>query len=167
MTVELQKLAEADKEIPGTPSWISMTRNYLSWISPLDIDGVTVEGLQVRVEAHEQLANEAVRAQLEYRAPKGKTEPLARVEWKPLAGHNNKGRGPKDLRFRPFRQTHVHRFALNWDDERQRLFSGNLPIAIPIQGVDSYSSFLDICAVELRVKNMSLIPVPPWQERML
>lgn len=138
MAVELRSLVEAEKEIPGARSWIATARDYLSWISPLDIDGVTIEGIQVRVVVHEQLPNEAVRAQLEFRAPKGKTEPLVRIEWRPLSHHNNKGRGPKEWRFKPFRQTHVHRFDLNWHEEKQHLFSGNLPIAVPIQDVDSY-----------------------------
>ena len=167
MPVDLKNLAEAKKVIPTSRSWVEVGRNYLEWVSPLDIDGVTVAGLQVRLAAFELVPDENVRAQIEHHPPKGKCEPMARVEWRPLAEHNNKGRGPIEHRFKPFRQTHVHRFDMNWDQQRQRLFSPNLPIALPIQDVDSYDKFLDICGVEFRITNMSIVPIPPWRPRML
>jgi hypothetical protein len=167
MSEDLRKLVDAMKDIPMVRSWGEPNRNYLSWVSPLDIDGVTVGGLQVRVEAHEHNPDEFVRAQLEYHPPKGKCEPLARVEWRPLSKHNNKGRGPEEYQFKPFRQTHVHRFDMNWDAELQRLLSPNLPIAVPIQDIDSFDKFLDICNIELKIRNMSIVPVPPWQPRIL
>ena len=167
MALHLRDFVLADKSIPSSLAWVPIGRNYLSWISPLDIDSVTVAGLQLHVGANLTLPDEAVRAQLEYHPPKGKSEQLVRVEWRPLADHNNKGRGPSEHRFKPFRQTHTHPFEMNWDEAKQRMRSGNLPIAISIQDVDSYEKFLDLCAAELRINNMSVVPLPPWHPRMI
>jgi hypothetical protein len=167
MASELKSLVEADKSIPVLRGWTTTDRHYLSLVSPLDIDGVTIEGLQIRLGAHELSPNEAIRAQLEFHPPKGRCEPLCRLEWRPLTTHNNKGRGPPEFRFKPFRQTHVHPFDLNWDSQRNRLLSPNLPIAVPLQDVDSYNAFLDLCSRWLMIRNMSMVPSPPWQVRML
>ena len=100
MKIHLPDFVGSLKTIPSSKDWPSAVSHCLSWRSALDIDDVTVAGLQLRVEAHELLEDEAVRVQLEYHPPRGKCEPLARVEWRPLSDHNNKGRGPINLRFR-------------------------------------------------------------------
>ena len=153
--------------IPSSHDWAVLPRDYLSWTRSLDIDDVTIAGLQIRVEAHNDHPDEFVRAQLEYQPPNGKREPLVRVEWRPLTQHNNKGKGPAEWRFKPFRSTHVHRFEMNWNEARGRMLSGNLPVAVPLQDIDSYDKFLDVCATELNIGNMSIIPVPPWNPRMI
>jgi hypothetical protein len=167
MTVDLRAFVLADKLVPVSRGWEQDERDYLSWVSPLDVDGVTTAGLRVRIRAHELRPNEAVCVQLEYFSPGGKSEGLARVEWKPLRPHNNKGKGPPEFQFKPFRKTHAHRFDMNWNDNAGRLFTGNLPVAIPIQDVDSFEKFLDICAIELKILNLSIVPMPPWHQRML
>lgn len=167
MSVDLRLFVDASKTIPISRGWAEIDRNYLSFVSPLDIDEVTVAGLQVRMGAFKLAENEDVRAQLEYHPLKGRPEPLCRLEWRPLSPHSNKGRGPLELRFKQFRQTHIHPFDLNWDASQNRLLSPNLPIAIPIQDVDSYDKFLDLCARHLKIRNMSIVPAPPWEARML
>ena len=167
MLAELKTYVEAEKLIPSFHGWDVVRRDYLGWTSPLDIDGVTVAGLKVRAGAHELHPNEALVLQLEWQSPGGKTEQLVRVEWKPLGPHNNKGRGPPEHRFKPFRHTHVHRFAMNWSDVHQRLLARNLPIAVPIQDVDSFEEFLDIVAFETNIVNITKLPPPPWHRRML
>ena len=167
MKIHLPAFVGSLKTIPSRKDWPSAVSHDLSWRSVLDIDDVTVAGLQLRVEAHELLEDEAVRVQLEYHPPRGKCEPLARVEWRPLSYHNNKHRGPTELRLRPFRSTHVHPFEFNWLEAENRMLTGNLPIALPLQDVDSYKDFLDICGGILNISNMLVIPVPPWRPRML
>jgi hypothetical protein len=167
MAHTLPQLHAATKIISASVSWSSARSPWLTWVSPLDIDDVTVLGLQVRVEAHADTANAAVRAQLEFRAPRGKPEPLCRVEWRPVRPHSNNARGPLEYRFKKISGTHVHKFELNWDETRGRLLSPNLPIAVPAQGVDSYEKFLDMCKSEFNVTNMAEVPLPPWQPRMI
>jgi hypothetical protein len=97
MQVELPALVAAKKTLPITPVW--RRTGTLDWIqatAPLDIDGVTVEGLRVRVTAKQGLSNENVTCQLEYLpSPRGSVRggPLWRIEWRPLSPHNNKGLG--------------------------------------------------------------------------
>lgn len=168
MKSDLPYLVTAQKKIPLAKDWpVVEDSQALSWRSPLEIDDVTIAGLFMRVEADAFLVEEAVRVQLEFHPARGKAEPLCRVEWRPLRVHNNKGRGPQDLRFMPFRATHVHPFGLNWVSGEGRMLAGNLPIAIPIQDVDSFEKFLDICGKILNIENMQLVPVPPWRPRML
>lgn len=166
MSIHLKELAASKKSIPLFPDW-DEEGNSLSWISPLDMDGVTVEGLQIRMTAHLLLPDEAVVAQPEFRPPAVRSQQLIRVEWKPLRPHNNKNRGPSEWRLKQFRCTHEHRFEDNWHEPDNRMLAGNLPIAVPIQDVDSYKKFLDICCKSLNVENMSLVPLPPWRPRML
>lgn len=167
MSAEFPHFATAIKRLTSSHDWEEIDHNYLSWVGPLDIDGVTILGLQVRLQAHILHPNEAVMAQLEYRPPGGRPQQLIRAEWRPLAPHNNKNRGPSEWKFRQFQQTHVHRFQDNWFPAEERMLNPNLPIAIPIQDVDSYAKFLDICVQELIIENMSIVPMPPWNSRML
>lgn len=166
MSVDFPKFFKATKSIPVSHDWEEAERDYLKWVGPLDLDGVTVEGLQVRVTAHTQHPDEAVAVQLEYHPAAGRPEQLARVEWRPLRPHNNNNKGPDEWRLRAFRQTHIHRFEDNWLIAEQRMRTGNLPIAIPFQDLDSYEEFLDKCGKELNIENMSIVPLPPWHPRM-
>ena len=167
MSAEFPKFAKGQKTIPVSHDWAELDRHYVSWQSPLDLDGVTVAGLQVRLGANILHPNEEVRVQLEYHPAGGRCQPLARLEWKPLSGHNNKNKGPDEWKFKPFKQTHIHAFEDNWLTTEQRMLAGNLPIAIPIQELDSYEEFLDICGKRLNITNMSIVPAPPWNPRML
>ncbi len=166
MPPNLLRYADAPKTIPVSLDWDEINRS-LVWLSPLDIDGVTIAGLQLRMTAKLHLPDESVMAQLEYHPPKGKPQQLVRAEWRPLSPHNNKNRGPEEWRMREFRRTHVHRFSDNWFEAEDRMRGNNLPIAIPIQDIDSYNKFLDICREELNIENMSIAPLPPWRPTML
>lgn len=164
MSQDFAGYVQSSKTILVPHDWDDSNRSMV-WTSALEVDGITVEGLQIRLSAQRELPDEAVMAQLEYRPPKGK--PHQRAEWRPLSGHNNKGRGPPQHRYIEFRQTHIHRFDDNWLRSETRMLLGNLPIAIPIQDLDSYDKFLDFCAKEFNVANMAIVPVPPWRLTML
>lgn len=75
MPPNLPKYARALKAIPVSPDWDEITHS-LSWLSPLDIDGVTIAGLQLRMTAQLHLPDEALMAQLEYHPFKGKPQQL-------------------------------------------------------------------------------------------
>ena len=59
MPPNLPKYARALKAIPVSPDWDEITHS-LSWLSPLDIDGVTIAGLQLRMTAQLHLPDEAI-----------------------------------------------------------------------------------------------------------
>jgi hypothetical protein len=166
MSQDFPGYVRSKKTIVVPHDWDDSDRSMV-WTSALDISGITVEGLQIRLTAQRELPDEAVMAQLAYRPPKGKPQQLTRAEWRPLSGHNNKGRGPPKYRLLEFRQTHIHRFDDNWVPSESRMFSGNLPIAIPVQDFDSYEKFLDFCAYEFNVLNMAIVPIPSWRPTML
>ena len=166
MLVDLRHLTTSTKSIPSFHDW-NEDGPDLNWISPLDVDGVTLEGLRLRLKALATLPEEQVCAQLEFQQPGNRCQPLVRVEWRPLRGHSNKHIGPQEWRLKVFKQTHVHRFDDNWLQTEQRMRAGNLPVAVPIEDVDSYKKFLDICSLELKIANMPQMPLPPWHRRML
>lgn len=163
MHADLKALAESEKTIVIFRDWIVLSDGWMEFISPLDIDGVTISGLQVRVKAKKDLPDENVVAQLECIGKKNKHEPLARAEWRPLSGHNNKGKGPPELQYTQIEGSHHHPFELNFDAISNAMLRPNLPIAIPNQDIDSYVEFLDFCAQCFKIGNMTSVPSPPWE----
>jgi hypothetical protein len=169
MTPSIPDLFSRTKTLSGALEWVEGDREWLSLACPLDIEGVTVAGLHLRMRAIKIYADEGVRAQLEYRAVRGKNEPICRIEWRPAKAHNNKGKGkgPSELRFKLIKGSHIHPFELNWGQDLMATKKGLLPIALPKQqALDSYEEFLVYSGRELRIENMHLIPKPPWEPEM-
>lgn len=111
MDRDLVDFFSSDKEFAQTPVWIPRDDHYFMIASSsLDIDGVTIEGLELRGNAKIALRDEAVSVQLQYTPPSGKAEHICRVCWKPLHRHNNKGLGPPELRNQWVTVTHCHVF---------------------------------------------------------
>jgi hypothetical protein len=163
MHADLKALATSVKTIATIRDWDVLDDGWMEFISPLDIEGVTVLGLQLRMRARKSLPDECVIGQLECIGKRNKHEPLVRAEWRPLSGHNNKGKGPAELQFVQIDGTHLHPFDLNYDSISNTMVGANLPIAIPHQDIDSYHKFLDLCANSFKIGNMTSVPLPPWE----
>jgi hypothetical protein len=172
MLVELPEIFAASKTLSGTGHWAERDprriANSLTFVAPLEIDGVTVAGLRLRGTALKNLPDEAVCFQLEYHQPRQHGSALARVEWRPLRGHNNKGLGPPEFRFIEIRSSHHHPFELNWRNAAKQLRRGNLPIAVPIgQSLQSFVELLAFVGKEFRIKGIEDVPLPEWTPNLL
>jgi hypothetical protein len=164
MAGTLRELVEAEKLIAAPTDWTKRGKR-LELKLPLEIDGLIEEGLFLRASALEPLPDQEVMLQLEYHGISipGGTGPLARIEWNSLRPHNNKGKGPAELRFVDQRPSHVHHFHDNWSDETGALLRDNLPVARPIvEPIQEFTDLLDFAGNLFRIKNIRLVKVPEW-----
>jgi hypothetical protein len=168
MALDLPSIVAAEKTLSVVPKWL--LRRHQDWLevsAPLDISGVTVEGLYLRAQARQNLPEEAVTFQLEYRPPpkvRLRGGPLWRIEWRPLSGHSNKGRGPPELRFKLQTGSHHHPFDLNWAEEPKAVRRGNLPIAVPFPAdfEDTYDGLVAFVGQQFKIGNIGVVTTPPW-----
>lgn len=167
MSEELRNLYEAVKEVSGAPQWIERAPNGLLLVTPLEIQGETIQGLRLRVTTLNFLADRNVCFQLEHLGRRSKFDPLCRLEWKPLAAHSNKGRGPPEYQFVRITGTHIHPFEMNLADSLRASSNRNLRLAVPVNPDPStFEEVLELAGKEFRISNMRAVPRPPWQQRM-
>lgn len=168
MIIGLEEIWNADKVLSIEPDWKPRPRDsYVRLVSPLDVEGITVEGLRFTASALLRTPQRSVTFQIEYLPPKRQPRggPLARVEWKPLRPHNNKGIGPTEYRHTAIVGSHIHPFDLNWNHSAAQLRKGSLPIAVPIsESVDTYEEILDFVEKKFKIKGVSELPHPPWAD---
>lgn len=164
MQADLEFLHKAQKTFPLRPQWKPRGDGWLYLISPLDIDGVTIEGLNFRATAKADRPNESVTFQLEYFPPrKGlKGGPMARIEWLPLRPHNNKFIGPVHLRGVFQKGTHHHEFDLNWEHSKTCVKKGDLPLAVPIEPEPTFEEALEFVGKAFRISPVEWISRPSW-----
>jgi hypothetical protein len=160
----LRELIQAPKLLAFAADWSRRGRR-LEFLSPIEVDDIIEEGFQFRATAHETRPDEEVVFQLEYhglRIPGG-TGPLARIEWNSLRPHNNKGRGPDELRFRDQVGSHIHQFEDNWNEATGAMLKDNLPIARPLlQPIQGFSECLGLVGNLFGINNIELVKTPEW-----
>jgi hypothetical protein len=168
MPTKIEGLVAADKALIDVPAWIERAADDLELSAPLEVKGVTIEGLTLRGRARKSLADREVIFQLEYHHSQIVGGAVARIEWRPLNVHSNKGLGPKALRHVIQKGSHHHRFDLNWRHSRDGVLKGDLPIALPInEEPENFRALLGVVGKEFRIKNIQLVSAPPWQPAML
>jgi hypothetical protein len=165
---ELLTLFQSDKLIAVQPNWAERDSDALTIVSPLQITDVVIEGLLFRATAKRRLPDEMVTFQLEYHPPGEVGGPLCRIEWRPLAGHNNKGRGPKEWRNHQIVGCHNHSFGLNQKYAAKEMAKGLLPIAVPLESSPSnFVALLALVKKEFRISNVEWVEVPPWEPTLV
>ncbi|WP_192180471.1 hypothetical protein [Mesorhizobium amorphae] len=164
MQADLSVLFSAEKSFPTRRTWQRRDKEWITFVSPIDIDGVTVEGLQFRAQAMRIRPDEFLSFQLEYYPPRRQPRggPMARIEWRPLRPHNNKMIGPPEYRNVLQKGTHNHDFFLNWDHSQNSVRTGCLDISVPIEPEPTYDEILVFVGKEFRISNIDWMPVPPW-----
>jgi len=169
MESEFPRLFRATKTLATTPSWEERDSQNLVLLTPLEVDGVVVEGLRLRGAAIRSMQDENVCFQLEYFTTRTKAGgPLARVEWRPLRGHNNKGNGPKALRHKLITGSHLHCFEENWKQSPAHVMRGELRVALEINPDPSnFRELLALIGREFRISNVQQVPLPPWQPQLV
>jgi hypothetical protein len=164
MQVDLSVLYAAPKTFVTSPKWKFRDSEWMVLSVPLDIAGVTVEGLSFRATAMRLRPDENVTFQLLYAPPNGKPKPFARLEWNPLRPHNNKMVGPVEYRNVQQLGTHIHDFVLNWNHSKSGVRNGLLPISTPVMLDLSYDEIVAFVSKEFKIYNLNSLPKPDWSE---
>jgi hypothetical protein len=166
--MQLPEIVAADKQLSGVQSWIAKEPNQLSLVSALEVDGVTMESVQLRMRALQDQPDRAVMVQLEYNPPKGRQERLIRIEWRPLSPHTNNNRAPEPYRLAIIRTSHIHPFEHNYYAPGHRMLRPNLPHAVPLEPDPSnFGELLEVASKEFRISDLNRVATPPWQARMV
>jgi len=159
----LLELFEAQKTIVGKPRWDIRDSMWFCLSCSLDIDGVTIEGLELKGGASQSLPDRAVRFHLQYAPSNKPCIGLARAEWRPTKTHTNRNFEP--LPFARISASHIHRFEHNWMPELQKMRKGDLPVAVPIKpDPRSYLEFVEFVAKEFRIGGLESVGRPSWFE---
>ena len=167
LPTDIESLVSAEKVLGGTPNWDSDANpKYVYFSYPLEIDGITTGGFQLRVKVSKRWPDRDCMAQLEY-APTARTAiPLWRAEWRPLSPHTNKGIST-DYPFAQFHDTHHHPFDENYIADELRMRDGNLPNARPLSSdLNTLSDFLACVGKLFRIKDVQRIELPPTSADM-
>lgn len=169
MKDEIQYILDAPKSLSIAPNWAREEGNeYLNIVSPLDVDGITLEGWRFRAKAHIPSPDMDVTFQIEALFPQMKSKflPIVRFNWLPRSPHSNHGRGPSEWRYSSMAGSHIHPYYLNWQDGLP--LKDNLPIALPVSEIlPNFQSALVFVEDAFRIYGVGKLPVPPWEAKKL
>ena len=167
MPLTLAELFAAPKSLPAPVKW-ARNGDDLTFLSPLDLDGVTEQGLFLRGSAKLYRPDSFVVLQLEARRPgKRSGGQLERLCWRGN-GHTNPNKGPLEYRMLEIEGSHYHDFNLNINQSGDEMRAGNLRVAVPmLPEPDDFQELIDFCAGRLNIENLTLIDVPPWENSLL
>ena len=168
MATEIPDISLADKKIISPQPWVEFNRGKLQLVHALDIEGVTIEGLLLRIIAFADFPEEAVTVQLEYSQAGRRDSAVDRINWRPLHTHENGNKGPAEYRLITIEGTHRHSFEHNWLTAEARLRKSNLPVAVPLNPEpDSFEALLAFLGECFRINGLRVIEHPPWREETL
>lgn len=170
--MDLPALVASAKRIAAFPrdGWSERDATGVTWSAPLDVNGVTVEGLTLRFRAVKFMPEAAVYIALIHKPIRSSHVggAIARIDWRPTHSHNNKGVGPSELQYCQQECSHHHRFDLNWDNSPGMVRRGGLPIAVPLTPDPSdFNSLLETVANEFMIEDARRVPEPNWQTKLL
>jgi hypothetical protein len=162
----------ATKEIARFPGWqrAGFEKTGLWFDADLEIEGVVQQGLTLHGEARLDLPDQNVGFELVFKSPTTRRRvPLARVDWLSIkGGHTNKRRGGWPMPGKRLGPTHFHSFDLNWNASQGRMRPGDLPVAAEISGqLQTFESALAMAGFLLRISNIDLVTLPPWEYRLV
>ena len=169
MHLSIPDIVKATKKLSILPEW-SEGDYYSEFRVPVEIGGVTYEGLDFRGKAGGSNPNQQVMFQLDYKPIGFTVGPLCRFDWRPQYPHVNIMKGPPDLKGRRFGfyETHFHDFELNWLVKEKRMRRDNLPIARPVEKDPETFEELTIVVERLfNIEGITDIPRPLWQPKLL
>ncbi|MDD2704916.1 MAG: hypothetical protein PHU07_06235 [Acidocella sp.] len=173
MKDHFDRLILSEKVIVSSASWSApeSTSLKMHWNSPVEIDGVTQEGLFIRGVCYEDRQDEAVTLQIEVGSLGSRTRiPLCRLDWRPTAEvhRNNKILSSRYGLPRIIKKCHFHPFHMNWDDETLKMRESNLPLAYEIQEkINSFSNLLEFFGKKCNIKGVKNIPEPNWSRKLI
>jgi hypothetical protein len=154
-----------DKTLARFTTWhpTKSKSGQLELVCELDIDGITQDGLRLRMQAHTRFTDERVMAQLEYHDVAGRGGAFERLEWRPKSPHTNRGHVPEHLRFKQCHRSQHHRFEDNVHLGFPHFAHDNLPAADDLEPEpEDLAHFMRLVALHLRIRDIEAIPRPPW-----
>ncbi len=167
------RIMKSEKKLVSAVSWSlpQPETQKIGWLSPLEINGVTEQGLFLRGVCYENRPNEAVTFQIEMgQAHLRARLPLCRIDWRPIAATHRNERPLAKLHDLPRSITgsHVHPFLMNWDESLGIMRPSNLPVAseIPII-INTFNNLLAFLGAEFNVVGVEKIPEPNWFRKLL
>ena len=162
MAQDYPTLFRATKTIPVKPHWDSTDSTWFRLTGSLDIDGVTIGGLELRGQALRSVPDRAVCFQLQHFPAKGTTMVLSRVEWHPVRPHTNPKAGPDHLQLQRFHCSHIHRFEDNWLPKQDRTRAG-IKVAEPlVPDPTTFQELLMLVGKEFNISGIDKIEAPSW-----
>ena len=156
------------KTLSSRPAWREDGSGWQESRPGLQVSGVGVAGLFLRLRVPERIPEHGLVAQLELQTKTGgAVERLARIEWR--ASHLNAGRGPEHLRFTAIHdRTHYHAFHFNYVEADDRMLAGNLPVAEPLEPEpETPRQFLSLVRQTLMIRDLDSITLPSVQGKLL
>lgn len=164
MAFDYPDIANAEKSLASVQEWAEVGNRKVGLVHPLDIDGVTQEGLVLRMIAIIDQPNADVRAFIQCALPGQRPRAIDAIDWKPKHDHYNR-KGPEHLKFKKITRTHWHRFDLNWLADEGRFLTGNLPVADKVDPEpERFVDFLEFTAKSFRINSLQDIVPPPWDD---
>ena len=160
-------LMAVTKTLTTVPEWKEHGDQF-RFVSTLDVDGVTQEGLWLLGRCLREHPDCDVTFQIDRMYAGFRRGPAMRLDWRPKNSHTNKNLGPSELRLRIIEGSHVHPFDENWTLGFQRMVSENLPIAIPLdEDPKDFAALTQLAGELFRIDGLESLPVPSWEPRML
>ena len=155
LPADISALMRSDKTLGATPKWDEKSDSrYFSILHPLIISGLTVGGLELRLKVSKQHAARDALMQIEYsQSGRRSATALVRIDWKPFHTH------PSITG--TLTGSHEHGFEDNYLSHENRMRSGSLPKATPLDpDPDTVSDFLALCGSKFRITDIAVIRIP-------
>ena len=169
ITIErLRTLLTSPKSLASDPEWRTEGDKAKLTI-PIEIEGLTVEGRQLRSTALVRYPMREVTLGLVYLPGGDEGGMFERIDAWPFRRHVNKGHGPKALRFRVFAEGESQHQGLEINAHLpvDQLLD-NLPIAQPIEPpLGSWRDLMRHASKAWRFEPELMLPSPPWQPDLL
>jgi hypothetical protein len=164
-------LAQPKELIADRPIWERRARvgfDSLEFAVPLAIGGVIPHGLQARISCRSDMSDCDVHAQIQVWVPAlAAYAHILRVEWRPNNPHTNPATAPASLRFKTFRDR-WYDFGLNRRLGVPGLRQTCTMIAQPIpREIRSFNELLVFLQEVWKVTDISRVPSPPWEDRLV
>jgi hypothetical protein len=165
------QISNASKALAGGAGWRPVrnrTPTAIELVNPISIEGAVHSGLQARLTARSDMPDSDVYAQLEVWCPEiEKYLHFDRAEWRPIRPHTNPPNSPSGLRGLCL-QDRMLPFSLN-----RRLGINALLQTVTLMGqplpedLTTFKRFTEFLGIMWHLEGASVLPEPPWQERLL
>ena len=164
----LPELVNAQKRLAIAPRWQQIGASRSEMSSALLIDGVAIEGLEVRAKALLDKPERGVTFNLLFHPANSRCIQLIRIEWNPLRSHTNPLSGIPEIAGMLIKGTHIHHFEDNWLHDNACMRERNLPFARPVDlNPASFADLLVLVSDTLRVDGITSLEAPSWREGSL